>query len=78
MSIEIVHHQPHFGCLGVALVLHLIDLLRPVLSGATFANRDMSLARKWLNFHKNFNNSFSHILIPYLEFLKYVYYRVRY
>ena len=52
MSIQVVHNQPNFYGIGISLIKHLLDLLRPVLSGATFGHSHMPLASQRFYFHK--------------------------
>jgi len=63
VSIQIVHNQSHLNGLGVALLKHLFDLLRPIFPGTAFSNRHMTLAGQGLNFHEDFGHTVSGVFV---------------
>jgi len=63
MSIQIIHHQAHLDCSRIAIIKHLFDLPRPILSGASFGNLHVSLPSQRLHFHKYFRNSISDVFV---------------
>ena len=65
MSIQVVHYQANFDGIRIALVKHLLDLLRPILPGAALSYRNMTSASQWLHFHENLCHPIPDILIVY-------------
>ncbi len=63
MCIQIVHHQSHLNGIGIALIKHLLDLMRPILPGAALSNRDMTPAGQRFDFHENFGDAVSDVFV---------------
>src|SRR5690606_3114156 len=63
MCIQIIHHQPDLNGVGIPLVKHMLDLLRPVLPGAAFRDCNMTLTGQWLHFHEDFSHAVPDIFV---------------
>ena len=63
MGIQIVHNQSYLDRIRIAFIEHLLDLQRPIFSGAMFRDGNMSFAAEWLDFHKYFRHAVSDVFI---------------
>ena len=63
MGIQIVHNQPHLSRIRITLIQHLLDLRRPIFSGAMFCDGYMPFTSERFDLHKDFRHAVSDIFI---------------